>query len=75
MSKDSNEWIEECMPNFNDLDLTKWRDLDINTDSLWLIAERAKTGKHKNIYHGNFIPQIFESADPMSLRYLSEGGP
>lgn len=31
---------------------------DINVDSLWLISERDKQGKHKNIYHGNFIPQI-----------------
>lgn len=46
------------MPKFNDLDLEQWRELDINTDSLWLIGERAKTGKHKNVYHGNFIPQI-----------------
>lgn len=43
---------------YNDLDLENWRDLDINTDSLWLINERDKSGKHKNIYHGNFIPQI-----------------
>lgn len=43
---------------FNNLDLEKWREIDINTDSLWLIGERKKTGKHLNIYHGNFIPQI-----------------
>lgn len=42
----------------NDLDLTQWKELDINVDSLWLINERDKTGKHSNIYHGNFIPQI-----------------
>jgi DNA methylase len=42
----------------NDLDLEKWKELDINTDSLWLIKERDKSGKHENIYHGNFIPQI-----------------
>ena len=48
----------EFMGRFNDLDLDNWRELDINTDSLWLIGDRAKTGKHKNIYHGNFIPQI-----------------
>lgn len=46
------------MAKFNDIDITQWRELDINTDSLWLIGERAKTGKHKNVYHGNFIPQI-----------------
>ena len=43
---------------YNDLDLKEWKNCDINTDSLWLIASRDKSGKHKNIYHGNFIPQI-----------------
>ena len=43
---------------FNDLDIKNWKDLDINVDSLWLIGERDKSGKHENIYHGNFIPQI-----------------
>lgn len=35
-----------------------WKQSDINVDSLWLIPERAKDGKHKNVYHGNFVPQI-----------------
>jgi DNA methylase len=43
---------------YNDLNLENWKDCDINTDSLWLISERDKSGKHSNIYHGNFIPQI-----------------
>jgi DNA modification methylase len=38
--------------------LENWKDTDINVDSLWLYDERDKTGKHSNIYHGNFIPQI-----------------
>lgn len=42
----------------NDLDLSNWKELDILTDDLWLFANRDKSGKHKNIYHGNFIPQI-----------------
>lgn len=42
----------------NDLDLKNWQELEINTDSLWIINQRDKSGKHKNIYHGNFIPQI-----------------
>lgn len=46
------------MGRFNDIDLENWRETDVNTDSLWLIGERTKTGKHKNVYHGNFIPQI-----------------
>ena len=43
---------------YNDLDLINWQELDINTDSLWIINQRDKSGKHKNVYHGNFIPQI-----------------
>lgn len=43
---------------FNDLDLTDWKNCGIETDSLWLINERDKSGKHTNFYHGNFIPQI-----------------
>lgn len=38
--------------------MEEWKELDINVESLWLINERDKSGKHKNIYHGNFIPQI-----------------
>ncbi len=44
--------------NINDINLKDWKNCDINTDSLWFISSRDKTGKHKNIYHGNFIPQI-----------------
>lgn len=43
---------------FNDLNIDDWKQLDIDVNSLWLINERDKSGKHKNIYHGNFIPQI-----------------
>jgi hypothetical protein len=42
----------------NDLNIEDWKELDINTDSLWLIKERDKSGKHANVCHGNFIPQI-----------------
>lgn len=42
---------------------------DINVDSLWLISERDKTGKHTNIYHGNFIPQI---PNQLIRRYTKE---
>lgn len=37
----------------NDLDLSNWKELDILTDDLWLFANRDKSGKHKNVYHGN----------------------
>jgi len=43
---------------FNDIDIEKWKGSDVNVDSLWLIEERDKKGKHSNKYHGNFIPQI-----------------
>ena len=46
------------MPSFNDLDLKKWKDSEILTDSLWIISKRNNTGKHSGFYHGNFIPQI-----------------
>ena len=55
---------------FNDLDLTNWKDSGINTDSLWLISERDKSGKHANIYHGNFIPQI---PNQLIRRYTKKG--
>lgn len=43
---------------YNDIDMNNWKESDISTDSLWIIKERDKHGNHKNIYHGNFIPQI-----------------
>ena len=42
---------------FNDIDIEDWKNCDINIDTLWLIDRRDKSGKHKNIYHGNFIPE------------------
>lgn len=30
------------MPAHNDFDLTKWKEIDLNMDSLWVIGERAK---------------------------------
>lgn len=35
-----------------------WHTTDIDVDSLWLINKRDSSGKHSNVYHGNFIPQI-----------------
>ncbi|WP_148801812.1 DNA methyltransferase [Campylobacter concisus] len=54
----------------NDINLNDWKNCDINTDSLWIIAERDKSGKHKNIYHGNFIPQI---PNQLVRRYTKRG--
>lgn len=40
------------------IDLNNWQNCDILTDDLWLFPNRDRQGKHKNIYHVNFIPQI-----------------
>lgn len=42
----------------DNVSMEDWKQSDLNVDSLWLIPERAKGGKHKNVYHGNFVPQI-----------------
>ncbi|MCM1451295.1 MAG: hypothetical protein NC102_03485 [Clostridium sp.] len=44
--------------------------VDINVDSLWLIGPRSQSGKHANVYHGNFVPQI---PNQMLRRYTREG--
>ncbi len=54
---------------YNDLNMDDWKKVDINVDSLWLIEARDKTGKHANIYHGNFIPQI---PNQLIRRYTKE---
>jgi DNA modification methylase len=46
------------LPIFNDLNLDNWKESEIWTDSLWIISERDKSGKHSGFYHGNFVPQI-----------------
>ena len=40
------------------MEIDDWKTTDVNVDSLWIISERDKSGKHSNVYHGNFIPQI-----------------
>lgn len=57
------------MPKFNDIDLENWKDSEVWTDSLWVIKERDKSGKHSNFYHGNFVPQIPRQ---LILRYSKE---
>ncbi len=47
-----------------------WKETDLNVDSLWIIDERDKSGKHANVYHGNFIPQI---PNQLIRRYTREG--
>jgi len=48
------------MGKINDFDMKNWKEdcADIITDSLRIINEREKSGKHSNFYHGNFVPQI-----------------
>lgn len=48
-----------------------WKDIKLNTDSLWIIGPRAKGGKRENNYHGNFTPQI---PNEMIQRYTETGG-
>ena len=57
------------MPNFNDINLDNWKESEIWTDSLWIIPERDKTGKHDGFYHGNFVPQIPQQ---LILRYTKK---
>lgn len=52
------------------VDKDDWKDSDLNVDSLWLIGERDKSGKHANVYHGNFVPQI---PNQLIRRYTQEG--
>ena len=58
------------MPIFNDLNLDNWKESEIWTDSLWIISERDKSGKHNGFYHGNFVPQIPRQ---LILRYTKKG--
>ena len=57
------------MSVFNDLNLDNWKESEIWTDSLWIIPERDKSGKHSGFYHGNFIPQI---PHQLILRYTKK---
>jgi len=49
--------------------MENWKESDLNVESLWLISERDKSGKHSNVYHGNFIPQI---PNQLIRRYTQE---
>ena len=47
-----DDLIKQIMPIFNDLNLDNWKESEIWTDSLWIIPERDKTGKHNGFYPG-----------------------
>lgn len=51
-------------------DKTKWKEIDVNIDSLWIIGPRATGGKRTNVYHGNFAPQV---PNHLIRRYTEEG--
>ncbi|MCD4705319.1 DNA adenine methylase [bacterium] len=57
------------MPKFNDINLDKWKDSEVWTDSLWIIPKRDSSGKHSGSYHGNFVPQI---PHQLILRYTKK---
>jgi hypothetical protein len=43
----------------NDINLNRWKEYDdIQTDSLWLVDRRDRSGAHTADYWGNFVPQI-----------------
>ena len=58
------------MGKINDIDMETWKDYnDIITHSLWITDKRDKSGNHKGVYHGNFIPQI---PNQLIKRYTKE---
>jgi hypothetical protein len=58
-------------PPFSDIDLDRWREYEhIETDSLWQIDSRDRTGGHQLDYHGNYVPQI---ATQVYTRYTCKG--
>lgn len=55
----------------NDINLKEWKNYsEIETDSLWIIKRRDKSGAHNSKYHGNFVPQI---PHQLLLRYTKKG--
>lgn len=55
----------------NDINLNRWKEYeDIQTDSLWLVANRVRGGAHSAKYWGNFVPQI---PHQMMRRYTKAG--
>lgn len=58
------------MPYFNDINPNDYQEQSIWTDSLWIINERDKSGKHNNLFHGNFVPQVINQ---LLIRYTKKG--
>jgi len=40
------------------MDAEEWRDSTLNTSSWWEIPSRTKEDGHRNVLHGNYVPQI-----------------
>ena len=59
------------MAKYNDINPKEWKSYDdIETDSLWIIDRRDKSGLHSNDYYGNFVPQI---PYQLLMRYTKKG--
>lgn len=57
--------------SINDINLNRWKEYDdIQTDSLWLVANRERGGARSARYWGNFVPQI---PHQMMRRYTKAG--
>jgi hypothetical protein len=55
----------------NDLNLNRWKEYsDIQTDSLWEVDKRDRSGVHSAGYWGNFIPQV---PNQLLRRYTKSG--
>jgi hypothetical protein len=55
----------------NDINLRRWKEYtEINTDSLWIIERRDRSGVHTAGYWGNFVPQIPRQ---LMMRYTKQG--
>ncbi len=55
----------------NDINLNRWKEYgDIDTNSLWIVDRRDRSGVHRANYWGNFIPQI---PNQMLRRYTKKG--
>lgn len=55
---------------FHDLELDRWKELDVFSGSMWRFGARAKGEGRDGSYHGNFIPQV---PDQILRRYTRRG--
>lgn len=55
---------------FHDLELERWKELDVFSGSMWRFGARAKGEGRDGSYHGNFIPQV---PDQILRRYTRRG--